>query len=131
MPPTLRFADHWRHRKAECLLFGEGPGPEGEMVRVVGRAARGRFTVFYIRCYEQGAGHGEAVYRWLKQQYSQLHAMEIVSTGFGFQRRMAEKGVLDLGLCEADCEVGVLRPGRENRTNQEGDPGALAPSPSQ
>lgn len=92
-----KFRDSWRGRPALCLLVGEGGGPQGESVRVVGNPVRGGggFTVSYVRSYEPGHGNAARVYEYLSRTYGGVHAKEVRSAeGLGFHRTMAERGIV-------------------------------------
>lgn len=92
-----RFRDSWRHRPALCLLIGEGSGPQGESVRIVGNPVRsGGFTVSYVKSYDPGLGHARAAYEYLVRAYAGgIRAKEVRSEdGIGFHRAMAERGIV-------------------------------------
>jgi hypothetical protein len=88
------FDDSWRGRPARCLLMGQGSGPEGEAVRIVGRAVRDGFSVYYVRSYEPEQGHAEATYRYLRQRFGPLHIREAAGPDAGFHEAMRAKGLV-------------------------------------
>lgn len=93
-----RFNDSWRHVKAVCFLFGEGPGPEGELVRLVGKPKRGGegFEIHYIRSYELRQGHAARAYAFIFETYGMIDAMEIVSPdGLALNEAMKKSGLVD------------------------------------
>jgi hypothetical protein len=121
--PVVSFPDFWRGRKATCLLIGEGEGPEGESVRVVGHAKKGQgFTVCYVHSYDQDIGNGERAYRYLLRAFgAPLDAVEVTSeAGIAFNRKMVASGVLS--------SMVVDLPGRDRSTGERLDPPA-APAP--
>jgi hypothetical protein len=92
-----KFRDSWRGRPALCLLIGEGGGPQGESVRIVGNPVRGGgFTVSYVKSYDPGCGHARAAYEYLCRTYGGgIRAKEVRSDeGIGFHRAMAERGIV-------------------------------------
>lgn len=95
---TVRtFRDSWRGRKALCVLIGDGGGPEGESVRIVGNPVRGGgFTVSYVKSYDPGHGHARAAYEYLIMTFGGgIRAKEVRSDeGIGFHRHMAEQGIV-------------------------------------
>jgi hypothetical protein len=95
---TVRtFQDSWRGRKALCMLVGDGDGPQGESVRIVGNPVRsGGFTVSYVKSYDPGHGHARAAYEYLVRTYGGgIRAKEVRSReGIGFHRAMAECGLV-------------------------------------
>jgi hypothetical protein len=95
---TVRtFQDSWRGRKALCVLVGDGSGPQGESVRIVGNPVRGGgFTVSYVKSYDPGRGHARAAYEYLVRTFGGgIRAKEVRSDeGIGFHRAMAERGIV-------------------------------------
>jgi hypothetical protein len=77
--------------------MGDGPGPEGESVRIVGRPRRnGGFTVCYVRSYEPGRGNARMAYEYLSRHFGgEIHAVEVRSEeGVAFHRRMIDLGIV-------------------------------------
>jgi hypothetical protein len=104
---VVEFIDSWNGRRASCLLVGEGPGPEGESVRLVGyERGAGGFAICYVRSYEPGSGNAAAAYRYLLRERGELVGLDVATEeGLGFNRRMLEAGVLS--------RMQVTIPGRE------------------
>lgn len=110
---VVHFPDYWRHRKALCILLGDGPGAEGELVRVVGFPGRkGGFTVAYVKSWVPEQGNARRAYEYLADIFGQpLRAVEIVSEeGIGFHRRLLSEGVLS--------SITVERPGYDPDTGE-------------
>lgn len=89
------FADEWRGKPALCFLFGEGPGPDGEAVRIVGRSTKSGLCIYYAHSYEKLQGNAARAYRFLKERFGRLEAREVRSEeGKAFHRRMLDLGVI-------------------------------------
>ncbi len=119
---VVQFQDYWRQRKAQCLLLGTGPGPEGELVRVVGFPGRkSGFTVAYVRSWVPEEGHARRAYLYLLERFGQpLKAVEVVSeTGIAFHRKLLAQGILS--------SIHVEVPGYDPETG-EPDPQPTEPS---
>lgn len=95
---TVRtFKDSWRGRKALCILIGDGDGPEGERVRLVGNPIRGGgFAVSYIHSYDECRGDAARSYEYLARTYGGgIRALEVTSPeGLGFNMKMQERGIV-------------------------------------
>lgn len=108
------FSDSWRGKKAICHLIGEGDGPQGEAVRMVGFPGKGGapgFTLAYIRCYHPGQGHGRVAYAWLNDMYGPVKGIEVVSeAGIGFNRQMIREGLLLSFAYEQEGEPRIETP---------------------
>lgn len=92
-----RSNDFWRNAKAVCFLFGDGPGPEGELVRLVGIPKRGGngFKVYYIKSYEPRQGHAAKAYDFIFETYGKIDAMEITSpAGLALNQSMKIAGLV-------------------------------------
>lgn len=108
---VVQFTDTWRGRRATCLLLGEGLGPEGESVRIVGFPQPGEgFTVAYVKSYSPGLGNGRLAYRYLTELFgAPLDVIEIGSEdGIGFHRHLLDDGLV--------ASISVDRPGYDQRT---------------
>jgi hypothetical protein len=93
-----RFNDYWRDAKAVCFLFGDGPGPEGELVRLVGKPKRGGegFKIFYVRSYEPRQGYAAKAYGFIFETYGMIDAIEIASpAGLALNEAMKKAGLVD------------------------------------
>jgi hypothetical protein len=93
-----RFNDYWCDAKAVCFLFGDGPGPEGELVRLVGKPKRGGegFKIHYVRSYEPRQGHASKGYDFIFETYGVIDAMEITSpAGLALNEAMKKAGLVD------------------------------------
>lgn len=109
-----RFNDYWRNDKAVCFLFGDGPGSEGELVRLVGKPKRGveGFNVFYVRSYEPRQGHAAKAYDFLFETYGVIDAMEITSpAGLALNEAMKKAGIVD----KLQIEKSAYAPAAEER----------------
>jgi hypothetical protein len=92
-----RFNDHWRGVKSVCFLFGDGPGPEGELVRIVGKPKRGGdgFQIHYVRSYEPRQGHAANAYAFIAETYGMIDAMEITTpAGLALNETMKKAGLV-------------------------------------
>ncbi|MBY3432985.1 hypothetical protein HFN89_02175 [Rhizobium laguerreae] len=111
---AVLFGDYWRGKKATCVLVGEGSGPEGESVRIVGTPLRkGGFLVAYVHSYEKEKGNARRAYEFLARHFGRpLKATEITSdAGIGFHRHLLQEGVL--------ASISVDRQGYDPETGEQ------------
>jgi hypothetical protein len=102
---TVRtFRDGWNSRKALCILIGNGSGPQGESVRLVGNPVRGGgFAVSYIHSYDPGRGDAAAAYEYLARAFGGgIRALDVTSPeGLAFNMEMKARGIvttIDVGI---------------------------------
>lgn len=111
-----RFNDYWRGVKSVCFLFGDGPGPEGELVRLVGKPKRGGagFEIHYIRSYEPRQGHAAKAYEFIFETYGNIAAREITSpAGLALNETMKKAGF----VTTMEIESSAYGPAIEERPN--------------
>jgi hypothetical protein len=101
---SKRFVDSWRGHKAICFLFGEGPGPEGELVRLIGTPSRQTgFDVYLVKSYVPRMGHAKAAYEFIFDTYGAITAREITSSeGLALNLSMQKLGLV-VSLDVEDC----------------------------
>lgn len=104
---TVRlFSDSWCGKKAVCYLFGTGPGPDGELVRVVGNPRKnGGFDLDYVRSYERDCGWAGKAYEFLVRTYGQKIDVYDVTSPEGYALNLAMKdrgfvGNIFLGIAD-------------------------------
>lgn len=89
--------DWWRGKRALEWRFpltrGEGGGPHGEAVRIVGIPQGQTLHVFYIVSYRRGEKLAEAALLFLRQRYQGLIARE--ARNVNFVQHMIDKGIFD------------------------------------
>lgn len=102
---TVRtFIDGWNGRKALCILIGEGSGPEGESVRLVGNPVRGGgFAVNRVHSYDEGRGDAAQSYEYLVRTFGEgIRALDVTSPeGLAFNMKMQARGIV------TSIEVGI------------------------
>ena len=109
-----RFNDYWRGLKSVCFLFGDGPGPEGELVRLVGKPKRGGagFEIHYIRSYDPRQGHAAKAYAFIFETYGTIAAMEItLPAGLALNETMQKAGL----VATMEIEASAYSPATEER----------------
>lgn len=91
------FRDYWRNKPATCVLVGEGSGPQGESVRIVGKPVRGGgFAVNWIISYDREQGNARKAYEFLVREYDgEIVAREVRSEeGLAFHLAMKARGLV-------------------------------------
>ena len=83
--------------------MGNGPGPDREMVRIVGIERPHGIDVLMVRSYEPGRGHARAAYAALASAFGRVNARDVVETGIAFHAKMVQEGAIKSASCAQDA----------------------------